>query len=141
MGDSATVAPVADDKGEVTDADGPLIRAALNRAKEVDEAPTAGQRRRRWLPLLGTTAAAFAEKFLRDTLAWGAVLFSLLAIAFGVASGHVAWAIGMAVSGVAGVVLVFWAIAKRWAFRRQWAVLLGVLLVQIVLIVLQQRTN
>jgi hypothetical protein len=30
---------------------------------------------------------------------------------------------------------VFWSIARRWAFGRQWAVLLGVLLVQVVLMV------
>lgn len=130
---------VPDDKGEITDADGPLIRAALDRAGEVDEAATAEQRRRAWPRLLGVAAIAFAERFLRDTFVWGAVLFSIVAILIGVTSGSAAWAVVMAVAGVAGVVLVFWALARRWTFRRQWAVLLGVLLVQVVLILMQWR--
>lgn len=130
---------VPDDKGEITDADGPLIRAALDRAKEIDEASTTEQRRKGWVRLAGTGAVAFAERLLRDTFVWGAVLFSIVAIIVGATSGSVAWAASMVVAGVAGIVLVFWALARRWTFGRQWVVLLGVLLVQILLIVLQWR--
>lgn len=130
---------VSDDKDEITEADGPLIRAALDRAREIDEAPAAEQRRKGWPRMLGTAAVAFAERFLRDTFVWGAVLFSIVAILVGVTSGSAAWAVPMAAAGVAGIVLVFWALARRWTFGRQWAVLLGVLLAQIVLVLVQWR--
>jgi hypothetical protein len=131
---------VADRKREPTEADGPLFRAAYRRAGEIDDAPP-GQRHRAWGGFLRAAAVALAEGFLRETFVWGAVLFSIVGIVFGATAGDVAWAIPMAVVGVAGIVLVFWSIAKRWAFRRQWAVLLGVVLVQIVLIVALWRTH
>jgi uncharacterized membrane protein HdeD (DUF308 family) len=42
----------------------------------------------------------------------------------------VAWAIPTAAGGIAGVVVVFTALRRRWAFGRQWIVLLGVVVVQ-----------
>jgi hypothetical protein len=132
---------VADAKREPTAADGPLIRSALDRAKQIDDAPTPERRRRAWLPFLATAAAALAEGFLRETMVGGVILFSLITIGFGATAGEVGWAVPLVVSGVAGAVLVFWAIAKRWSFGRQWAVLLGVPALQIVLIVVQWRTR
>jgi hypothetical protein len=41
----------------------------------------------------------------------------------------------MVISGVAGAVVVFVAVRRRWRFGAQWAVFLGVLVVQAVLIV------
>jgi hypothetical protein len=126
---------VSRDRGELTEADGPLIRAALHRATEIDRAPAPGQRRKAWLRFLPAAIAALLEGLVRESFVWGAVASSLLAIVFGVTSGATAWAVTMAVSGVAGIVLVFWSIARHWAFGRQWAVLLGVLAVQVVLMV------
>jgi len=84
---------------------------------------------------VGAAAAALAEGLLREAFVWGAVLFSLLAAVFGLTGGDVAWLVPMLTAGAAGVALVFWSIWKRWPFGRQWAVLLGVLVVQIGLIV------
>jgi hypothetical protein len=132
---------VANAKREPTEADGPLFRQAYQRAGEIDDAPTPGQRRKAWGGFLRAAAVALAEGFLRESFVWGAVLFSLLTVVFGATAGDVAWAIPMVVAGVAGVVLVFWSIARHWAFGRQWAVLLGVIVVQIGLIVALWRTH
>jgi hypothetical protein len=129
------------DNGELTEADGPLIGAALDRATEVDSATTPGQRRKAWLRLVPAAAVALLEGSVRESFVWGAIASSLLAIVFGSTSGVAAWAVTMTVSGVAGMVLVFWSIAKHWAFGRQWTVLLGVLAVQIVLMVSLWRTH
>lgn len=132
---------VPDRKHEPTDADGPLFRAAHQRAGEVDDASTPGQRRRAWTRFLRAAAVALAEGFLRETFVWGAILFCILAAVFGATAGDIRWAVPMIVSGVAGVVLVFWSIARKWTFGRQWAVLLSVVLVQAVLIVALWRTR
>jgi hypothetical protein len=131
---------VSDRKREPTEADGPLFRKAYERAGEIDDAPP-GQRHRAWWPFLRSAAIALAEGFLRETFVWGAVLFSILAAVFGATAGDVAWAVPMVAAGVAGIVLVFWSVARKWSFGRQWTVLLGVLLVQIVLIVVLWRTH
>lgn len=120
---------------EPTEADGPLFRVAYRRAEDLGEASDPGERRRAWGGFLGAAAAALAEGLLREAAVWGAVLFSLLAAVFGVTGGDIAWLVPMVTAGAVGVVLVFWAIWKRWSFGRQWAVLLGVLIVQIGLIV------
>ncbi len=132
---------VSRDRGELTGADGPLIRAALDRATEVDRARTPERRRKAWLRLLPAAALALLEGFVRESFVWGAVAFSLLAIVFGATSGVVAWAVAMIVSGVAGIGLVFWSIARHWAFGRQWLVLLGVLAVQIAGMIALWRTH
>lgn len=131
---------VSDQKSEPGDAEGPLFRAAERRAAEVDRA-VPGRRRKAWVRLLLAAGLALAEGFLRDSFVWGAVLFSLFAAAFGATEGGVAWAVPMVAAGVAGIVLVFWSIARRWALAWQWAVLLGVVVVQIVLIIALWRTR
>jgi hypothetical protein len=123
------------DRGELTEADGPLIRAALDRATDIDGAPTPDQRRKAWLRFLPAAAVALLEGLVRESFVWGAVASSLLAIVFGSTSGVLAWAVTMVVSGLAGMVLVFWSIARHWAFGRQWLVLLGVLVAQLVLMI------
>ncbi|GAA3754407.1 hypothetical protein GCM10022225_43990 [Plantactinospora mayteni] len=132
---------MSEQRHEPTEADGPLFRAAYERAGEIDDAPDSGGRRRGWGGFLRAAALALAEGFLRETFVWGAVLFSLLAAVFGATGGDVAWMVPMIGSGVAGVVLVFWSIARRWSFGRQWLVLLGVVAVQIVLVVTFWRTH
>lgn len=128
-------------KREPTEADGPLFRQAYERAGQIDDAPTPARRRRAWGGFLAAAAAALAEGFLREAFVWGAVLFSILVAAFGATSADIAWAVPLVGSGIAGIVLVFWALARHWSFGRQWAVLLGVTAVQIVLIVVLWRTH
>ena len=130
---------MSDGKHESADADGPLFRAAEQRAAVVDAMP--GRRHKAWARFLATAGLALAEGVLRDTFVWGAVLFSLFAAIFGVSAGGMVWAAPMLVVGVAGIVLVFWSMARRWAFGRQWAVLLGVIIVQIILVVVLWRTR
>jgi hypothetical protein len=131
---------VSERKREPSDADGPLFREAYERAGEIDNAPP-GQQHRAWGRFLRVAAIALAEGFLRETFVWGAVAFSIIAAVVGATSGEPAWAVTMVAAGIAGTVLVFWSIAKKWSFGRQWAVLLGVLVVQIALIVVLWRTN
>jgi hypothetical protein len=121
--------------------EGPLYRETLRRANAVDKSGTTAERRQAVPGLVLIGIVALAERALRSTLEWGAVLFSLLAIGLGVSSGDLAWAIPMVVSGLAGIALVVVALARRWSFASQWVVLLGVTVVQIVLIVVQWRTT
>ncbi len=126
---------VSDRRREPDDADGPLFREAHRRAGELDNAATPEARRGAWAGFLRAGAVALAEGFLREAAIWGAVLFSVLAAVFGATSGRPALAVPMVISGVAGAVLVFVAVRRRWSFGAQWAVFLGVLLVQAILIV------
>jgi hypothetical protein len=129
-------------KQEPTEADGPLFREAYERAGQLDEAaPGTGDRKRAWGRFLRAAAAALAEGFLRDAFEWGAVLLSVLAAVFGATAGDILWAVPMVVAGVGGAVLVFWAVYRKWPFGKQWSVLLGVMLVQIVLIVALWQTH
>lgn len=132
---------MADRKREPTEADGPLFRAAYERAGEIDDAATPEQRRRSWRGFLVTAATALAEGLLRETFVWGAVLFSLMAVVFGATAGDIAWTVPMVAAGAAGIALVFWSIAKRWPFGRQWAVLLAVVAVQAILVVALWQTH
>lgn len=128
-------------KQEPTEADGPLFRQAYERAGQLDEAPAGTERKRAWGRFLGAAAAALAEGLLREAFEWGAVLLSVLAVVFGATAGDILWAVPMVVSGVVGAALVFWAVYRKWSFGRQWSVLLGVMLVQIVLIVALWQTH
>ncbi|HEX6685986.1 MAG TPA: hypothetical protein VF062_24630 [Candidatus Limnocylindrales bacterium] len=132
---------MSDRKREPTPADGPLFREAYERAGQLDDAVTETERKRARGGFVRAAAVALAEGLLREVFVWGAVLFSILAAGFGVTAGDVKWAVPMVASGVVGAVLVFWAIFRKWSFGRQWLVLLGVMLVQIVLIVVFWRTH
>ena len=118
---------------EPTAEDGPLFRAAHEHADAVDRATPGAERRKAWTLFVPSALVALAEGFLRDALITGAVLFSVIAAVIGATSGVVVWAIAGVVSGVVGTVLVVVALARHWSFGRQWAVLLGVLVFQIVL--------
>lgn len=128
-------------KREPTEADGPLFREAYERAGQLDEAAPGVDRKRAWGKFLRAAAVALAEGLLRDAFEWGAVLLSLLAAVFGATSGDILWAVPMVVVGLGGAVLVFWAVYRKWPFGRQWSVLLGVMLVQILLIVALWQTH
>ena len=120
---------------EPTAEDGPLFREAERRAEIVDRAEAPAERRRAWARFLPSAVVALAEGFLRDSLVTGSVLFSIVVLVMGVTSGELAWAIGGVIAGVGGTVLVLRAVARHWAFGRQWAAILGVLVLQCVLMV------
>lgn len=65
----------------------------------------------------------------------GAVLFSVIVAVIGATSGDPAWVAGLVTSGVAGTVLVGLARWRHWSFGRQWAVIIGVLVLQAALMV------
>lgn len=120
---------------EPTAEDGPLFREAQRRAEDVDRAEVPAERRRAWARFLPSAVVALAEGFLRDSLVTGTVLFSIVVLVMGVTSGEVVWAIGGVVAGVGGAFLVLRAVARHWPFGRQWAAILGVLVLQCVLMV------
>lgn len=120
---------------EPTPEDGPLFRSAHRRADAVDRAPAGGERRRAWARFVPSALVALAEGFLRETMIMGAVLFSAISAVIGATSGDPPWAVGCVAAGVVGIVAVLVAVARHWAFGRQWAVILGVLAVQCVLMV------
>jgi hypothetical protein len=113
-----------------TPEDGPLFRAAHRRADAVDKAEPGGERRRAWARFVPSALVALAEGFLRETMLLGAVLFSIIAAVIGAMSGQPAWAAVCVGAGVLGTGLVLVAVARHWSFGRQWAVVLGVLLLQ-----------
>lgn len=120
---------------EPTAEDGPLFRDAQRRAEAVDRAEVPAERRRAWARFLPSAVVALAEGFLRDSLVTGTVLLSIIVLIMGLTSGDVAWAIGGVAAGVGGSVLVLWAVARHWSFGRQWAAIVGVLVLQCVLMV------
>ncbi|MGH3928933.1 MAG: hypothetical protein ACRDTF_03035 [Pseudonocardiaceae bacterium] len=122
-------------QSEPTDEDGPLFRAAYRRADAVDRAEAPAERRKAWAGFLPSALAALAEGFLREALIVGAVLFSVITLVIGATSGDPVWAVACIASGIFGTVLVLFAVARHWAFGRQWAAILGVLLLQSVLMV------
>jgi hypothetical protein len=126
---------VSGPRSEPTDEDGPLFRAAYRRADAVDRAQEPAQRRKAWAGFLPSALVALAEGFLRESLIIGAVLFSVIVLVIGVTSGDLVWALVCLAAGVGGAVLMLFAVARHWAFGRQWAVILGVLLLQCVLMV------
>ena len=115
---------------EPTDEDGPLFREAYRRADAVDRSAAGGAKRKGWLSFVGAALVALAEGFLREIMITGAVLFSVIAAVIGATSGDPVWAVGCVVAGILGVVLVLLAVARHWSFGRQWAVILGILLLQ-----------
>jgi hypothetical protein len=128
-------------KREPTEADGPLYRAAYERARELEAAQTDEERRLARRRLAGAGAAALGEGLLREALVWGAVLASALGAVFGATAGDPVWAVVMVPAGIAGIALVLTAHWRHWAFKRQWATIIAVLSVQCVLIVVLWQTH
>ncbi|MGH3763114.1 hypothetical protein [Actinophytocola sp.] len=126
---------------EPTHEDGPLFRSAYRRADAVDGAETSGARRRAWVRFIPSALAALVEGYLRETMITGAVLFSVVAAVLGATSGVVAWAVGCVTAGVGGAALVLVAVARRWSFGRQWATVLGVLVLQLALMITRWTTR
>lgn len=120
-------------RSEPTDEDGALFREACHRADAVDRAEAPAQRWKAWAGFLPSALAALAEGFLREELIIGAVLFSVIVFVIGVTSGDLVWAVVCIATGIFGTVLVLFALGRRWAFGKQWAVILGVPLLQCVL--------
>lgn len=110
-----------------------MFREAHRRADDVDRAQAPEERRRAWRRFLLPALVALAEGVLRDGLIVAAVLFSLIVAAAGATSGNAAWAVMCVAAGALGTVLVLVAVARHWAFGRQWAVILGVMLGQALL--------
>lgn len=122
-------------RSEPTDEDGPLFRAVYRRADAVDRAQGPAERRKAWAGFLPSALAALTEGFLRESLIIGAVLFSVIVLVIGITSDDPAWAVACVVAGVVGTVLVLFAVARHWAFGRQWAVIFSVMLLQCLLMV------
>lgn len=126
---------------EPSDADGPLFREAYRRADDIDRADQPAQRRKAWARFIPSALAAFGEGFMRDELMVGAVLFSVIVAVIGATSGDPPWAVGLVASGVAGTVLVLVALWRRWPFGRQWAVILGIMVLQIAVMVVFWKSH
>lgn len=120
-------------QSEPTDEDGAFFREAYRRADAVDRAEAPAERGKAWAGFLPSALAALAEGFLRETLIMGAVLFSVIVLVIGATSGDPVWAVTGIAAGIFGSVLVLFAVARHWAFGRQWAAIFGVLLLQCVL--------
>lgn len=126
---------------EPTPEDGPLFRSAHDRADAIDRADGGPEKRRAWTRFVPTALAALAEGFLREALITGAVLFSVIAGVIGATSGDTAWAVICVASGVVGVVAMLVAVARHWSFGRQWAVILGVFVLQTAVMVAFWQTH
>jgi hypothetical protein len=118
---------------EPTPEDGPLFQAAYRRGDAVDKATAGPEKRRAWTRFIPTALVALAEGWLRESMITGAVLLSVFAAAIGVTSGDTGWAVGCAAAGVGGVALLIVARLRHWRFGVQWAVILGVVALQAVL--------
>ena len=119
---------------ELTNQDGPAVRGAYRRAGQIDEAQTVNERRRAWARLIPSALAALAEDALRRWVILAALLLSVVVALAGATSGE----LGLAVFGVgialAGAIVVLVAMA-RLSYGKQWAVFLGVIGVQALLMV------
>lgn len=122
------------------DDEGPLLRAAYQRADDIDRAKTPAARRRAWWRLVPSFLAALAENFLRETALFGALLACVVAVFAAVDSGHPAWMAGLIAVALAGAVLALVAALRRWPVGRQWAVFVSVIAVEVGLIILMAQT-
>jgi hypothetical protein len=120
---------------EPTPEDGPFLHAAYRDADAVDRAEPGRERRAAWTRFVPSALVALAEGFLREAMITGTLLFCVIGAVMGATSGEVPWAVAGVGAGVAGAVLVLVAVARHWAFGRQWAVILGVLVIQCALMV------
>ena len=77
--------------------------------------------------LVGRAAGAF----VLDALLNGAVFFSLITVIAGVLTKQPGWVALGVVVGLAGMVLPWYAMAKKWRDSRAWLVAIGVLVVEI----------
>lgn len=116
--------------------DNAIERLAADRAGAVDDAATPAERRRAWARFVPVALAALAEGIVRDAFVVGAVLFSLVVTVMGATSGQPGWIVAGVVVGVIGTVLPFLALARRWPLRAQWAVLVGIVVAQVVMMTL-----
>jgi hypothetical protein len=105
---------------EPSDADGPLIKAALDQASEVDQVGPGMKRRKAVARLVPLFLAAIAENWLRTEIALGAGLISGLAIVIGALSGDMAWGTALIVVGIAGAVMTFLPMSRSWRLRWHW---------------------
>ncbi|MGX7825683.1 hypothetical protein ACTG9Q_11380 [Actinokineospora sp. 24-640] len=117
------------------DEDSPVFRDADRWAERVDRAETPGERRRAWAGFLPRGAAVIIEGLLRDSMVYGAVVFSIIVAVLGATSGDLPWAVAAIASGVLGIGLAVLTHLRRWSVGRQWAVLGAVVLVQVALMV------
>jgi len=76
---------------------------------------------------VGRGLVQLADGWLRDELAKGAVLFSLIALGAGVTTSGAGWVVGGLVIGVLGSVLAVMAARERWSSLVTWLVVLAVL--------------
>ena len=76
---------------------------------------------------VGRGLFALVDAWMRDELAKGAVLFSLIAIGAGVTTPGVGWVMGGLVLGVLGSVLGIMAARDRWSSPVTWLVVVAVL--------------
>ena len=126
---------------EPTPEDGPLFRSAHEHADAVDRAGRGARRRAAWARFIPSALVALAEGFLRDALLTGAVLFSIITVWIGLTSSAAVWKITCVVFGVVGIALVLVAVARRWSFGRQWAVILAVFVLQVGLMIAVWQTR
>ena len=120
---------------EPSDVDGPLMRNASEQAEAVDRAKDPGERRRAWTRFLPTAVLAFLESYVREGALVIAALLSVIAIFAGATSGSAGWAAAGAVAGVAGLVIAFVPVFRRWSFAWRWATVLAVIALEIVVLV------
>ncbi|WP_405160189.1 hypothetical protein OG203_27625 [Nocardia sp. NBC_01499] len=113
--------------------DGPLFRAAYRQADTFDNTAKPERSKGALARLVGWVSIAFAEGFLRDQLFVGTVFFSIIVIVIGATSGSPAWMVGYIVAGVIGIALVAVALKRRWSLGRQWLVIIGVIIADVLL--------
>ncbi|WP_067479640.1 hypothetical protein [Nocardia amamiensis] len=115
------------------DEDGPLFRQAFRHADAFDNMPESDRSKGAIARLLGWAVAAFAEGFLRYELLVGAIFFSIIVTVIGATTDNPAWMSGYIAAGLIGIISVVVALRRRWSFGRQWAVIVGVLAADCVL--------
>jgi hypothetical protein len=118
---------------EWTNQDGPALRAAHRRARQIDDAQTAGERRRAWGRFVPSAVVALVEDALHRWVGIAALLLSVAVALAGATSGEAGLALaGVAVASVGAVVVIVAMV--RWSYGRQWAAFLGIIAVQALMI-------
>lgn len=109
------------------DEGGQLFRQAYRHADAFDNSPESNRSKGAIARLMAWAVAAFAEGFLRFELLVGAIFFSIVVTVIGATTDNPVWMSGYIAAGFIGIVLVAVALKRRWSFGRQWAVIVGVL--------------